>query len=227
MWEGKCSNKFYKVQFDPLTKQATCSCLLFEFRGIVCRHALLVFGQEDVYSVPVKYVLRRWSKNVRRRHTLIRASYSNSNQQPSMQRYQLLCKQFYDIAEVACESELSSEQLRKDLDLLGHKFGCSSSIKNNVISDGGELRYEKPNSPPIQDSGGARDDVLVRSPLQVKRKGRPRTNRLKSTLEKKTSQRRRISKKTTTTTCVNESVSISMLDLFHVSEIHCYDICNL
>ncbi|XP_047180889.1 protein FAR1-RELATED SEQUENCE 5-like [Vigna umbellata] len=52
MWEGKCADKFFKVQLDPETKHCTCSCLLFEFRGIIYRHCLLVFGQEDAYSVP-------------------------------------------------------------------------------------------------------------------------------------------------------------------------------
>ncbi|XP_014503275.1 protein FAR-RED IMPAIRED RESPONSE 1-like [Vigna radiata var. radiata] len=205
MWEGKCSNKFYKVHFDPMTKNATCSCLLFEFKGILCRHSLLVFGQEDVYSVPVKYILKQWSKNIHRRHTLIRASYSNINQQPTMQRYQMLCKQFNEIEEVACESEGSSKELIKELELLREKFGCSSSMRNNIISDGGELRYDKPESVTIQESSCARDDVLVRSPVQVKRKGRPCTNRLKSTLEKKTSQRKRTSKKRTATPCVEDS----------------------
>ncbi|XP_014506873.1 protein FAR1-RELATED SEQUENCE 5-like [Vigna radiata var. radiata] len=108
MFEGKCADKFYTVEFDPITNNTTCSCLLFEFRGIICRHSLLVFGQEDICNVPSKYVLQRWNKNICRRHTLIIAAYSTSKLQPTMQKYQLLCKKFYGIAEVACESEVFS-----------------------------------------------------------------------------------------------------------------------
>ncbi|XP_052732393.1 protein FAR1-RELATED SEQUENCE 9-like [Vigna angularis] len=65
MWEGnRVPDKLYKVQYDPVTQTTTCSCQLFEFRGIICRHSLLVFSQEDVYSVPSQYILRRWSKNI-------------------------------------------------------------------------------------------------------------------------------------------------------------------
>ncbi|BAT81590.1 hypothetical protein VIGAN_03134800 [Vigna angularis var. angularis] len=197
MWEGKCVDKFYKVQFDPLTKNTTCSCILFEFRGIICCHSLLVFSQEDVYSVPSKYVLRRWSKNIRRRHTLIRAAYSNSNHEPTMQRYQILCKRFYEIDEVACESEVASNELEKELDFLGKRFGYNSSMTNNIISDGGELRYDNSVSGTIPDTAGASVDVLVRNPLAVKRKERPRTTMFKSTVAKRTKKGKFASAKNT------------------------------
>ncbi|WVZ04499.1 hypothetical protein V8G54_025305 [Vigna mungo] len=144
--------------------------------GIICRHCLLVLGQEDVQNVPAKYVLRRWSKNIRRKHTLIRAAYSSLHQEPKMQRYQLLCKRFYDIAEAACESESTSHDLEKDLNCLAKKFGVSSSLRNNIISDGGQLRYDIPVSDTPSYTACGSSDVLVRSPVAVKRKGRPRTN---------------------------------------------------
>ncbi|XP_014524554.1 protein FAR1-RELATED SEQUENCE 9-like [Vigna radiata var. radiata] len=198
-FEDKCADKFYTVEFDPLTNNTTCSCLLFEFRGIICRNSLLVFCRKDVCNVPSKYVLRCWSKNIRRRHMLIRATYTTSKLQPTMQRYQLLYKKFYEIAEVACESGVFSNQLEEDLDLLGNKFGCSSTMTTNIISDGGELRSENPVTGPTSDTAGGNDDVLVRSPLAVKRKGRPRTNRLKSTVEKRTRKAKTSSAKKSST----------------------------
>ncbi|XP_014511564.1 protein FAR-RED IMPAIRED RESPONSE 1-like [Vigna radiata var. radiata] len=114
MWDGKSTAKYYHVEFDPLTNDTSCSCLLFEFRGIICRHCLFVLGQEDLQNVPSKYVLHRCSKNIRRKHTLIRAAYSSLNQEPKMQRYQSLCKWFYEIAEAACESEFASHNWKKN-----------------------------------------------------------------------------------------------------------------
>ncbi|XP_014506304.1 protein FAR-RED IMPAIRED RESPONSE 1-like [Vigna radiata var. radiata] len=200
MWEGKCVPKYYHVQFDPVLKEITCSCLLFEFRGIICRHSLLVLGQEDVHNVPSKYVLRRWSKNIRRKHTLIRAAYSSLQHDPKMQRYQTLCKQFYNLAEAACESECASDQLEKDLKCLAKKFGLSSSLKNNIVSEGGQLRYENvvPENPSYNTCRSS--DVLVRSPVAVKRKGRPRTNRLKSTVESRCKKKSKATKKNSSTT---------------------------
>ncbi|XP_014499792.1 protein FAR1-RELATED SEQUENCE 5-like [Vigna radiata var. radiata] len=208
MWEGKCVDKFHKVEFDPITKHITCSCLLFEFRGIICRHSLLVFGQEDVCSVPSKYVLRRWSKNIRRRHTLIRVANINSNLEPTMQRYQSLCKTFYEIVEVACESEPVCNELEKELRLLRKKFGCSSMLTNNIVSDGGKLRYDNVVPSSIPETVGESVDLLVRSPIAVKRKGRPRTNRMKSAVEKQTKKGKSASTQKTSRTSVEECVSI-------------------
>ncbi|XP_017434509.1 protein FAR1-RELATED SEQUENCE 9-like [Vigna angularis] len=191
MWEGKrLPDKFYKVQFDPLTQTSTCSCQLFKFRGIIRRHSLLVFVQEDVYNVPSQYILRRWSKSIRRRHTLITASYSNSTNEPRMERYKLLCKRFYEIAEVACGSKVASTQLEKEINCLGKKFGFSSSMTNNIISDAGQLRYDTGACTSVPHSPVGTSDVLVHSPAAVKGKGRPRTNSLKSTIEHRTQRRK-------------------------------------
>ncbi|XP_014511692.1 protein FAR1-RELATED SEQUENCE 4-like [Vigna radiata var. radiata] len=165
MWDGKCAPKYYHVEFDPLSKDISCSCLLFEFRGIICRHSLLVLGQEDVHNVPYKYVLRRWSKSIRKKHTLIRAAYSSLQQDPKMQRYQSLCQQFYNLAEAACEFECASTQLEKDLKCLAKKFGLSSSLKNNIVSEGGQLRYENPVTETQSYNTCGSSDVLVRSPI--------------------------------------------------------------
>ncbi|XP_017416599.1 protein FAR-RED IMPAIRED RESPONSE 1-like [Vigna angularis] len=200
MWEGNpLPDKFYKVQFDPLTQSTTCSCQLFQFRGIICRHSLLVFGQEDVYSVPSEYILRRWSKNIRRRHTLITTSYSTSSNDPRMQRYKMLCKRFYEIAEVACESEVATSELEKEIHCLGQKFGFSSSMTNNIISHAGQLRYDTGACTSIPHTPVGTSDVVVHSPATVKRKGRPRTNRLKSTVEKRTQRRKSASGRKTST----------------------------
>ncbi|RYR13795.1 hypothetical protein Ahy_B04g070599 isoform J [Arachis hypogaea] len=62
--------KFKKVQAQfKVAAQVKCQCLLFESRGILCRHALSVLSFERVNKVSSRYILKRWSKNVKRRHT--------------------------------------------------------------------------------------------------------------------------------------------------------------
>lgn len=46
-----------KVDQDPL--DVKCSCKLFEFRGILCRHAFRVLTQMGQYTIPSKYILDR------------------------------------------------------------------------------------------------------------------------------------------------------------------------
>ncbi|WVZ08830.1 hypothetical protein V8G54_022176 [Vigna mungo] len=138
--------EFIAVDFDPLTTDIHCSCQLFEFRGILCRHCLLVLGQEDVHNVPTKYVLRRWSRNVRRRHTLITTSYNNHTQEPKMQRYQTLRKCFYDIAEEACHSESALKKLLSDLNSIGRSSGVRTSPTLTLLNDDGSDMHAHPPS---------------------------------------------------------------------------------
>jgi len=44
LWNGKCVNKYYDVHYDAKAATISCSCMLFEFRGIMCRHCLTVLG---------------------------------------------------------------------------------------------------------------------------------------------------------------------------------------
>lgn len=54
----------YEVVFDGVEKKATCSCHMFEFVGIVCRHILTVFVKKNVVDcLPQRYVLQRWTMN--------------------------------------------------------------------------------------------------------------------------------------------------------------------
>ncbi|KAL4328490.1 hypothetical protein AHAS_Ahas13G0205300 [Arachis hypogaea] len=59
----------YDVQYDPSTQQVRCECNLFESSGVLCCHCLEVFHSYNVYKVPTCYVLPRWSKIIKRKHT--------------------------------------------------------------------------------------------------------------------------------------------------------------
>ncbi|XP_027915922.1 protein FAR1-RELATED SEQUENCE 3-like [Vigna unguiculata] len=79
------------------------------FRGIVCRHYFTVFGQEKATTILTKYIIPRWSKLIRRRYTSMRAAYNTHSKDPTMQRYRALCKEFFQIVDVACESDAGTE----------------------------------------------------------------------------------------------------------------------
>ncbi|XP_047150149.1 protein FAR-RED IMPAIRED RESPONSE 1-like [Vigna umbellata] len=160
MWKGKCADKLYKVQFDPVTKNSTCLAYYLSLEASFVPIAFW-YSVRKMFIVCPQNTFYDGRKNIRKRHTLIRAAYSNSNHEPTMQRYQILFKRFYEIAEVACESEVASNDMEKELHLLGKRFGCSSSITNNIISEGGELRYDNPVTGTIHDTTSASVDVLV------------------------------------------------------------------
>ncbi|GFQ05951.1 protein far1-related sequence 7 [Phtheirospermum japonicum] len=53
------------VAFDASSLDVSCSCGMFEFEGVLCRHALKVFQIVNVREVPSRYVLHRWSKGAK------------------------------------------------------------------------------------------------------------------------------------------------------------------
>ncbi|KAK9000799.1 hypothetical protein V6N11_081285 [Hibiscus sabdariffa] len=58
-------HKSYFVKFNVLAMKATCSCQMFEFSGLLCRHVLAVFRVTNVLTLPSHYILKRWTKNAR------------------------------------------------------------------------------------------------------------------------------------------------------------------
>ena len=108
---GKPEHNYFIVGFNRSNLNINYSCMLFEFRGIVCRHSLLVFAQKRVNKAPEKYELSRWSKNVHRKHTYIKASYGTKDKEPHIERYDGLCQRFYEITQCACESDDTTKLL--------------------------------------------------------------------------------------------------------------------
>ncbi|WVZ50804.1 hypothetical protein U9M48_002026 [Paspalum notatum var. saurae] len=52
------------VAFDTTDMTITCSCRKYESIGILCKHAFKVFDRNDVFILPPRYIMNRWT-NVR------------------------------------------------------------------------------------------------------------------------------------------------------------------
>ncbi|RYR25733.1 hypothetical protein Ahy_B02g059718 [Arachis hypogaea] len=79
-------NKFV-VTYDSVAAEVKCQCLLFESRGILCRHALSVLSFEQVSQVSPRYILERWSKKVKRQHTHIKSNHDEPLLEPRSKRF--------------------------------------------------------------------------------------------------------------------------------------------
>ncbi|RYR21908.1 hypothetical protein Ahy_B03g067202 [Arachis hypogaea] len=97
-------NKFV-VTYDSVAAQVKCQCLLFESRGILCRHALSMLSFERVTQVSPRYIyiLERWSKKVKRRHTHIKSSHDEPLLEPRSKRFDELVFHSQNIYEFASE----------------------------------------------------------------------------------------------------------------------------
>lgn len=58
-------NKAYIVTLDGPEMRASCSCQMFEYSGILCRHILTVFTVTNVLTLPSHYILKRWTRNAK------------------------------------------------------------------------------------------------------------------------------------------------------------------
>ncbi|XP_014523111.1 protein FAR-RED IMPAIRED RESPONSE 1-like [Vigna radiata var. radiata] len=188
--------RVFIVTFERETVTVNCSCLLFEFRGIICSHCVCVLAQERVTELPSKYILTRWCKNVHRKHTYIRATHSNREKDPHIQRYDHLCKTFGDIAEIACESISMTELLLHNLKSFVNDHGLQITPSPNLNNNTNQQQDDFHDNNIGDDVHTNTNNVSIESPKVVKRKGRPRTKRLKSTCERVT--RKTKSKKQTT-----------------------------
>ncbi|XP_042483646.1 protein FAR1-RELATED SEQUENCE 5-like [Macadamia integrifolia] len=53
------------VEYNSIDEEIHCSCLMFEFVGIPCKHFLKVLQMVDRDSMPSKYILSRWTKEAK------------------------------------------------------------------------------------------------------------------------------------------------------------------
>lgn len=57
--------KSYIVSLNVNELRANCSCQMFEYSGILCRHILTVFTVTNVLTLPPHYIMKRWTKNAK------------------------------------------------------------------------------------------------------------------------------------------------------------------
>lgn len=67
MKEFKYKSKFTStIIWDPHWHNLSLCFRSFQYRGILCRHALSVLRQEIVMLIPNKYIITRWRKDYKR-----------------------------------------------------------------------------------------------------------------------------------------------------------------
>lgn len=59
------SHKSYIVRFNVQDITSSCSCQMFEFSGVLCRHILTVFRVTNVLTLPSRSILKRWTRNAK------------------------------------------------------------------------------------------------------------------------------------------------------------------
>lgn len=86
--------KAYIVTLSGPEIRANCSCQMFEYSGILCRHILTVFTVTNVLTLPTHYILKRWMRNAKTDEHI-----ELHGQESLTLRYNTLCREAIKFAE--------------------------------------------------------------------------------------------------------------------------------
>ncbi|XP_010277289.1 PREDICTED: protein FAR1-RELATED SEQUENCE 4-like [Nelumbo nucifera] len=63
---GKRGVKDFTVIWNHSKTTVSCMCRLFEFKGYLCRHTMVVLFAAGVYEIPSHYIVTRWTRNAKK-----------------------------------------------------------------------------------------------------------------------------------------------------------------
>ncbi|KAI5446098.1 hypothetical protein KIW84_014081 [Lathyrus oleraceus] len=167
----------YYVNFHVTSKEANCSCHMFEHSGIPSRHVLCVFIKKKVYCLPSQYVFHRWSINAKKekvKEVTIEGFQEGSSNASDTSLFSSIMVHSLELSERGSQSEkyhdIAIQSLQNGiakLDLLG----IEESNKKFVDSTSEDM-------PKVSDV-----NIALHDPPLIATKGRSRTLRMKSSLE--------------------------------------------
>ncbi|KAF3674233.1 hypothetical protein FXO37_06490 [Capsicum annuum] len=140
------SVKEHAIIMKRSVTQVYCSCKMFEFMGILCRHALKILDILNVKDmIPAYYILKMWTKDVANMHEMdINLVTKDSNPKVEViARYKHLCQTFIQISSKAsgCKEgyELAAifvnELITKLNDIKKRKESVEEPIQDNNIQN--------------------------------------------------------------------------------------------
>ncbi|KAM0949220.1 putative transcription factor FAR family [Dioscorea sansibarensis] len=97
--------KKFEVVCDAQEMDIRCICSSFQYKGILCRHALSVYNHQDVDDIPSKYILERWRKDFKGVHGLGSSSSDDMVANGLMERHASLHKHCRKLVEAGAVSD--------------------------------------------------------------------------------------------------------------------------
>ncbi|CAL5328782.1 unnamed protein product [Camellia sinensis] len=153
-------HKAYYVKFNVLEMRATCSCQMFEFSGLLCRHILAIFRVTNLLTLPSHYILKRWTRNAK--STIIleeRASDAFSSYLESHTvRYNTLRHEAFKFVDEGAESlesynvaMVALQEAAKRVALATQNEGktpmVNGHVREDLTSDGNQANYSTGDHP--------------------------------------------------------------------------------
>ncbi|GMH11495.1 hypothetical protein Nepgr_013336 [Nepenthes gracilis] len=119
----------FMVEWNEPKSDICCSCRLFEYRGYLCRHAIVVLQMSGVFSIPHKYILQRWTNAALSRHGI---SEKLDDLPVKVRRYNDLCRRAIILGE---EGSLSQESYNIAVSAIKEALQQCASVNISVDYD--------------------------------------------------------------------------------------------
>ncbi|KAL2926154.1 Protein FAR1-RELATED SEQUENCE 2 [Bienertia sinuspersici] len=148
----------YCVWFDTASHDSGCECKHFECYGIMCRHLIKVYYMYNVEHVPSKFILRRWRKDIQRKHMVVKVAYHDLSKTAQVQRFDKLMVEFERVSLKASLLDVNIDTCMELIQLMdlrveenNTKFyesaraGHPSSVTPESTSNGAAVTYASAN----------------------------------------------------------------------------------
>uniref|UniRef100_A0A5B7A3Y2 Protein FAR1-RELATED SEQUENCE n=1 Tax=Davidia involucrata TaxID=16924 RepID=A0A5B7A3Y2_DAVIN len=220
----------FKVCFNEENNEVKCNCRLFEFQGILCRHAIAVLLKKKIYLIPERYILRRWRKDVKRCYTRIKISYNDLCAKLEAERFDKMCDVFCEVADMATDSEDKYNMVMTWI------HDMKNGLKDNEGVCGSneptpKLSVEKNSVGEGQGHVISRESKNVLTPVPTRSKGHPPDKRKQSKLEqidrKRKTKREKKEFEGNNTTFEGELKDFQMIENEDIGHIECPTTSNV
>uniref|UniRef100_A0A1D1YF28 Protein FAR1-RELATED SEQUENCE n=1 Tax=Anthurium amnicola TaxID=1678845 RepID=A0A1D1YF28_9ARAE len=162
----KLEDKGYEVLYNADLLDVRCICCLFQFRGIMCKHALTVLKLKQVYEIPSQYILNRWRKGFKRLHVVTR-QVNDAVPDNVMDRYDHLSTRCIQLVEVGMMAEDKFELALKLIREV-EKFLLNDSVRGDARP---KIIYEttmnEMNRDPLASQSNNSEGSNIFDPLQM------------------------------------------------------------
>ncbi|KAL2933679.1 Protein FAR-RED ELONGATED HYPOCOTYL 3 [Bienertia sinuspersici] len=122
----------------------TCSCRMFEHKGILYRHCIRAMEMNNIATVLDKYVLNRWRKDVKRKHLDVKVAFHGPDKTEDELRYVRLQYEYEKIFNLEstsneqCEHAVKiAETFFEELEQLRLRMGPKNGQDDFVVSTQG------------------------------------------------------------------------------------------
>lgn len=92
----------FVVTWNEAKSEVSCLCRLFEYRGFLCRHAMIVLQMCGFSSIPNQYILKRWTKDAKIGQSNVEGGQRMDTR---VSRYNDLCRKAISLSEEGSVSE--------------------------------------------------------------------------------------------------------------------------